>query len=140
MMDLLVYFARIFAVSLCAWGLYCLYLCVRIEKFIVKRYEQETDLLNTIYFREHATFTRYLPNFFSSALYTGHLLTFLWAWKFHKRRKPYRDIKDANEVIRYFSNQEIRWVKLFAISFVIIAAHGIVYFIFRSVWPEVFGR
>jgi hypothetical protein len=122
------------------WLIFGLYICIRIERFIVRRYEQETDLLDTVYFREHATFTRYLPDFFSSAIYTGHLLTFLWGWNFHRKRKPYRDIKDANEVIRYFSSQEIRWVKLFAISFVIIAAHGIVYFIFRSVWPEVFGR
>lgn len=139
-MDFIEHFAQVFAVSLCVWGLYCLYCSIRIERFIVKRYEQETDLLNTVYFREHAIFTRYIPDFFSSALYAGHLLTFLWGWNFHRKRKPYRDIKDANEVIRHFSNREIRWVKWFAISFLIVATHGIMYYVFRFIWPEVFSR
>jgi hypothetical protein len=43
--------------------------------FIVKRYEQQTSLLDTVFFKEHATFTRYIPDFFSSAM--------IWAPQHH---------------------------------------------------------
>jgi hypothetical protein len=78
----------ILSTSACLWLLFNIYLIIRIERFIVKRYEQETDLLDTVYFREHATFTRILPNLFSSALYTAHLLTFIWCWNFFKKENP----------------------------------------------------
>jgi exosortase/archaeosortase len=39
--------AGIWGLSLCLWGLFNIYTIFRIERFIVKRYEQETDLLNT---------------------------------------------------------------------------------------------
>lgn len=54
----------LFALSGGFWLLFSFYTSFRIRRFIVKRYEQETDLLNSIYFKEHATFTRYLPIFF----------------------------------------------------------------------------
>ena len=54
----------LWGISLCASGLFGLYISIRIERFIVKRYEEETDLLNTVFFREHATFTRSIPDFF----------------------------------------------------------------------------
>jgi len=130
----------LFAFSGCFWLLFGLYISIRIQRFIVKRYEDETSLLNAVYFKEHATFTRYLPGFFSSALYTSHLLTFLWGWTYFRKRKAYRDIKNAKDVIRHFSTQEIRWVKWFVIIGIILTIHGIAYYIFRSVWPEVFTR
>jgi hypothetical protein len=132
------YLKRIWSISGAFWLLFCIYIIIRIERFIVKRYEQETDLLDRVYFREHATFTRSVPNFFSSALYMSHLLTFIWGWNYFRKKKPYRDIKEANEVIRYFSPREIRWVKWFAISCLIITIHGIVYYVFQFIWPEVF--
>ena len=110
------YFAQIFAVSLCAWGLFGLYISIRIERFIVKRYEQETGLLNTVYFKEHITFIRYLPDFFSSVTYTTHLLMCVWGWRLYAKRKPFRDIKDPYTIIQNFSGKEIRLVKWFAIS------------------------
>ncbi len=121
------------------WALFGLYICIRIERFIVKRYERETDLLNTVYFKEHATFTRSIPDFFSSALYTAHLLTFIWGWNTFKKRKVYRDIKEADDVIRHFSNKEIRLAKWFAISGLIFIIHCIAYYCFKSTWPEVFN-
>lgn len=129
----------ILSISACLWGLFCLYISIRIERFIVKRYEQETDLLNITYFKDHATFTRYIPNFFSSAIYTSHLLTFIWGWNYFRKKKPYRDISKADDVIRNFSNQELRWAKWFAICCLIIAIHVAAYFIFKSIWPEVFN-
>jgi hypothetical protein len=134
------YFAQIFAVSLCAWGLFGLYISIRIERFIVKRYEEETDLLNTIFFREHATFTRYIPDFFSSAMYASHLLMCVWGWWLYEKRKVFRDIEDPSFIIKHFSRKEIGRVKWFAISCLIVALHGVAYCIFRSIWPEVFSR
>lgn len=128
----------LFAISLCSWGLYGLYISIKIERFIVKRYEQETDLLDTVFFREHATFTRYIPDFFSSALYTSHLLMCLWGWGFYKNRKMYRDINNSETVTRHFSDKEIRLAKWFAISGLMFIIHGVAYFIFKSIWPEVF--
>jgi hypothetical protein len=138
-MTSLDYFIGFWGISLCFWGLFGLYISIRIERFIVKRYEQETDLLNTIYFKEHATFTRSMPNFFSSAIYTSHLLTFIWGWKYFRKKKPYRDIKKADDVIRNFSNQELRWAKWFVICCLIIAIHGAAYYTFQVLWPEVFN-
>jgi hypothetical protein len=136
--DTIKLFLELISASGCFWLLFAFYNSFRIRKFIIKRYEQETDLLDSIYFKKHATFTRYLPNFFSSALYISHLITFLWGWNYFKKRKAYRDIEDANEVIRHFSNQEIRRVKWFAINGAIFIAHGIAYLIFLTIWPEVF--
>jgi len=138
-MDSTERFAQIFAVSLGAWGIFGLYISIRIERFIVKRYEQETDLLDTVFFREHATFTRYIPDFFSSAMYTSHLLMCVWGWWLYEKRKMFRDIKDPFFVIQHFSRKEIRRVKWFAISCLIVALHGIAYLIFRSIWPEAFN-
>jgi exosortase/archaeosortase len=130
----------IWGISLCAWGIFGLYTSIRIERFIVKRYEEETDLLNTIFFKEHATFTRYIPDFFSSAMYTSHLLMCLWGWWLYAKRRVFRDIKDPFVIIQHFSIREIRRVKWFAISCLVVALHGVAYFLFRSIWPEIFGH
>jgi hypothetical protein len=122
------------------WLLFGLYISIRIEGFIVKRYEEETDLLNTVFFREHATFTRYIPDFFSSAMYASHLLMCVWGWWLYAKRKVFRDIKDPFFVIQHFSPKEIRRVKWFAISCLIVVLHVIAFLIFRSIWPEVFSR
>lgn len=119
--------------------IYCLYISIRIERFIVKRYEQETELLDTVFFREHATFTRYIPDFFSSAMYTSHLLMCLWGWRFYKNRKMYRDIDNPEIITHHFSKKEIRQAKWFAISGLMFAIHGVLYYVFRLIWPEVFN-
>ena len=120
----------IWGLSLCIWGIFSLFISFRIQKFIVKRYEQETNLLDTIYFQEHATFTRYIPNFFSSAMYTAHLITFIWGWKTFRKRKAYRDLKtkEADYVLKHFSDKEIRLVKTFIFSSLIVIIHGIIYY------------
>jgi len=133
-------FINLFAFSGGFWLLFAVYTSFRIRKFIVKRYEQETDLLTAVYFQEHATFTRALPGFFSSPLYIAHLTTFVWGWNYCKKRKAYRDIKNAEDVTKHFSEKEIWRVKWFTINGLILIAHGVAYYIFRSIWPEVFGR
>jgi hypothetical protein len=129
----------LWGISGCFWLLFGLYISIRIERFIVKRYEQETDLLDTVFFREHATFSRYLPNLLSSTMYTTHLLMCVWGWWLYAKTKPFRDIENPYIVIRHFSNREIRWAKWFALSCTILAIHGVAYLIFRSIWPDVFN-
>ena len=133
------FIAGIWGLSLCSWGIYGLYIAIRIERFIVKRYEHETNLLETVFFKEHATFTRYIPDFFSSAMYSSHLLMCLWGWRIYRNRKMYRDIDSPEIVTRHFSAKETRQVKWFAISGLIVVIHGIAYYIFRSIWPDVFS-
>ena len=130
----------LFAFSGGFWLIFGLYISVCIERFIVKRYEEETDLLNSVFFREHATFTRHIPDFFSSAMYTSHLLMCVWGWRLYAKKKIFRDIKDPFSVIQHFSQKEIRRAKWFAISCLVVALHGVAFLIFRSIWPEVFGR
>lgn len=130
----------LFALSGGFWLLFAFYTSFRIRSFIIKRYEQETDILNTVFFKEHASFTRYLPDLFSSVTYTTHLLMCVWGWRIYSKRKVFRDVQDPNFVIQHFSSKEIRRVKWFAINGAVLVAHGIAYFIFRSRWPEVFSR
>jgi hypothetical protein len=137
-MTLVDHLAGIWATSCGFWVIYGLYISIRIERFIVKRYEQQTNLLDTVFFREHATFTRYIPDFFSSAMYTSHLLMCVWGWGFYKNRKMYRDIDSAETITGHFSAKEIRQAKCFAISGLIFIIHGIAYYIFKLIWPEVF--
>jgi hypothetical protein len=40
----------ILSISACLWLLYCFYITIKIKRFIVKRYEQDTNLLDTIFF------------------------------------------------------------------------------------------
>ncbi len=143
--DSFKFFIEIFSVSFGIWMILGLYVAFRIERFIVKRYEKETGLGQTRYFKEQMPFARSIPDFFSSALYTAHLLLFVWGWKIvkfikEKRRKVkyYDDIDSPEDVIQYFSRKEIRRVKTFAIIGFIVIAHGIAFFIFKSIWPEVF--
>ena len=135
----------ILATSACSWGLFCLYIIIRIERFIVKRYEIETDLGRTVFFTQHMPFAKHMPNFFSSSLYCGHLLSFVWGWKFIKfvkEKRPkvtyFSDIDSPQFVTRHFSTKEIRRVKLAAIIGLILFLHGIAYYIFKFIWPEVF--
>ena len=125
----------LFGVSGGFWIIYGLYISFRIQRFIVKRYETETDLLDTIAFKEHATFTRYLPPFFSSAMYTGHLLIFLWGWRISHNKKAFRDIDNPTKVLRHFSEDELRRVKMFGISSIILVLHMIALYIIDYVLP-----
>jgi hypothetical protein len=136
----------LFAISLCLWGLLTLFTGLSIQRFIVKRYEKETDLAQTIYFTQLMPFTKYMPNFFSAPLYTGHLLSFVWGWRFvrfvkEKRKKVYYydDINTPEEITRHFSGKEIRRVKCFAILGFIVVGHIVAYYMFQLIWPEVFN-
>jgi hypothetical protein len=116
MNDSIELFSEIFALSGCSWALFGLYTIFRVQWFIVKRYEQETKLLDTVFFKEHLTFSKYAPNFFSSAFYGAHLLMCVWGWWLYGKRKIFRDIEDPQYVTQHFSKKEIRHVKWVIIS------------------------
>ncbi|MGD8836882.1 MAG: hypothetical protein PVJ19_18205 [Desulfobacteraceae bacterium] len=128
----------LYAISGGFWLLFCLYSIFSIKKFIVKRYESETKLMDTIFFREHFTFYKYQPDFFSSGLYTAHLLMCVWAWWFYGKRKIFRDIANPEIVTRHFTNKEICRVKRVGIIGGICLLHVFGILFFKSIWPEVF--
>jgi hypothetical protein len=132
------FFLFVFGLSGGFWMIYCFYVSLRIEWFIVKRYEIETDLMDAIFFKEHATFTRALPAFFSSALYMGHLLMLLWGWRIYNNKKAFRDIDNPSKVLRHFSDNELRRVKMCVISFAIFTFHIIAAYTLKLCRPELF--
>lgn len=125
-----------FGLSCGFWLIFSLYCIFSIKKFLVKRYEQETDLLNTVYFKEHVTFSRYLHDFHSSAVYACHLLMCAWGWRFYSKRKSFRDIDNPEFVTRHFTPNEISRVKRTMISVGIVVLHGVIYFALRAIQPE----
>ena len=144
-MSALDHLKGILCLSACSWTIFGLYMALSIQRFIVKRYQEETDLSRTYFFSRHMPFARHLPNFFSSPLYSSHLLMFVWGWKFvkfvkekRKNVKYYDDIIGPEEITRYFSRKEIRRVKISTIVYLIIIAHVIAYYIFGLIWPNVF--
>lgn len=127
------------ALSFCSWLIYAFYITLRVQWFIVKRYEVETDLIDTIFFKEHATFTRIAPSFFSSTMYTVHLLMCLWGWSFFRKKKVFRDVDNPLKVLNNFSSAELLKVKRSAIGTLVVILHGIAYFAFKYKWPVIFG-
>jgi hypothetical protein len=81
-----------------------------------------------------------MPNFFSAGFFGTHLMMCVWGWRFFGKRKVFSDIDDPDQVIRHFSRKEIRRVKWVLASGFILFAHGIAFYIFRFIWPEVFSR
>ena len=129
----------LFAFSFGFWLIYGFYTIIGVQLFIVKRYEEETDLLNTVFFKEHVSFARYLPDYFSSIMYTGHLMMCLWGWWLYKNRKIFRDIDNPEIVTQHFSTKEIHKVKRLSISLIAVCIHAAIYFVGSFIWPEVFN-
>jgi len=117
------------------WIIYVLYTAIRIQWFIVKRYEIETDLMESIFFKEHATFTCVVPPFFSSAMYTAHLLMCLWGWRIFCNKKVFRDVDNPSKVLCHFTENELRRVKKYGISSIILVLHMIALYIIDYVMP-----
>ena len=127
-----------FAFSACFWTLFYLFSNLRIKKFIVSRYKEETNLTRTAFFRNHVPFVLYLPDFISAGFFGSHLMMCVWGWRIFGQRKAFKDINDPNDVICHFSKKEIQRVKWVLISGLVFFGHGIAYFIFRLIWPEAF--
>ena len=130
--------ANIITISACFSALIFLYFSIRINLFIGNRYEQETEILDTIYFREHANFTRLLPRMVSSPLYAAHLLSIIWMWDYCRKKKPYRDLEQREEILHLFSNKEIIYTKWFAISGLIIFIHVLIILAADLLSPDMF--
>ena len=133
----------LFAFSGCLWLLFLIYESVRIRLFIVKRYEEETKLRETRYFKEQLTFIGYCPAFIRSAMYTFHLLSFAWGWNLIKKIKKkvsyYDDIESPEYVTHNFSRKEIRQVMFCTLSELVLVLHAITYLAFKFTLPEVFN-
>ena len=123
-------FLDVFAISACIWLLVFLAVVIVVTRFIVKRYEDETDLLSSVFFKEHATFTRMLPGFFSSAIYSFHLAVSCWGWKIYSEKKLFRDVEDPRLIYEKFSANEIRLVKWLLIIGVIMSVHLTFFYIY----------
>ncbi len=139
MIDSVKLFVELFSLSGCFWILLYLFSNFQIKGFIVRRYKEETDLTRTVFFTDHVPFVLYFPDFFSAGFFGTHLMMCVWGWRFFGKRKVFRDIENPDFVIRHFSGKEIRRVKWVLISSFILFGHGIAYFVFRSIWPEVFS-
>ena len=118
-------FFDIIALSGCFWIIFVLYTAIRIQYFIVQRYEIETDLMEMNFFKEHATFTRAVPPFFSSAMYTAHLLICHCGWRIFHNKKAFKDVDNPAKVTRHFSEGELKRVKIYGISCIILILHMI---------------
>jgi hypothetical protein len=141
-------FSDHFALSFGFWMLYTLYTSFRIKLFIIKRYEKETNLSQTKYFKEWMPWTKHMPSFLKSVHYASHLWTFCSFRKNNnsdkilkkiRKNKMYDDILTPEQVTRHFSQKEIRRLKKYMVFAVISGIHAIAYFIFRFIWPEAFG-
>ena len=129
-------FISFFWLSGCFWLFFNLYIILRVSNFIVKRYEVETNLLETAMFRKHATFTRHLPDFYSSAFYSAHLMMCTWGWIFWKNRKVFKDIDDPKIITDSFSKKEILTVKIQGLSNAIFMIHLAAYYALQYYFPE----
>lgn len=134
----------IYSISACTWLLFGIYLILSVQKFIVKRYEQETKLSETKFFYDYLKFTKHLPSFFRSSIYSCHLILFVLGWnivkksKEKKRIRHYDDIEAPEDVLQYFSKKEIQRVKFTFLALIIITAHLIGMDVLEWIWPGIF--
>lgn len=115
------------------WIILCLMIHFLVMRFIVPRYEKETNLGDTIFFTERMPITRYLPAFWSSIGYAAHLLFCLRLWKWRKKFKGsifLRDLGNAEQVTGHFSKKEIWLVYLDVISLIIGTIHMFFLYLF----------
>ena len=146
-MTVLDHINGIFSISFCFWLIYTLYITIRVRLFIIKRYEQETKLSQTKFFRERAPWAPYFPALLRSQFYSSHLWKFVVYWnndRFAREKKKgtiaiYDDIATPGHIISHFSIKEIKLVKRVAYVLLLLALHGIVFSGFQMIWPETFS-
>ncbi len=122
-MSQLEFIKFVFGLSGCTWMLIWLFVHLSVMRFIVPRYEEETGLIDTVYFKKLMPFAKYIPSFWSSIFYIVHLANFMWFWRWIQHSKIYRDIDCAEEITGKFSAKEIRRVKLQIVSIIIAGIH-----------------
>lgn len=126
MMETIDHLRGIFFLSAGFWIIVSFAMVLLVKSFIVDRYENQTNLLSTIYFKNHLNFVRAMPGFLSSALYSGHLIAIVWGWRFFGDKKIFSDINSPEDVLQYFSQSELRKVKATTLSGVVLLAHFVV--------------
>jgi hypothetical protein len=146
MNDSIKLIVELFSLSGCFWILFYLYSNRVIQGFIVKRYVEETELSNTLFFHKHATFIKNLPDFLSAGFYATHLMAFVWGWgfiQFIKKKRPnisyFNDITHPGDVTMHFSKQEIAKAKRLLISGIIFFLHILIYSVCIVGFPEMFN-
>ena len=138
-MTPLEHLAGLLGISLGFWLLFCFYSIFSIKRFIVNRYEKESNLTDTIFFKEHFPFYKYQPKFFVCGLYATHLLICVWGWRVYGKRKIFRDIQYPEEITGNFSINEIRRAKRVVIVVGVVIAHCIAIYLFGWIWPDSFA-
>lgn len=134
-MTLTEYLIGFWSLSCGFWMLFYLISNLSASGFLSKRYRLETNLLNTVFFKKHATFIEFLPNFIAGGFFATHLVMCTWGWRFYGKKKMFCDIKDPQYVTQHFSIKEIWRAKIVLLSGVICFTHLLVYFLLRIVWP-----
>jgi len=138
-MSTIDHIAGIWSIGTAFSMLFYLYCNLSIAGFIVRRYKLETQLSDTVCFRDHATFIRYLPTFLAGGFYATHLMICLWGWRIYGHRKAFKDIKNPEEVTQHFTVKEIRRIKRLLISSLIAVFHAVAFVFFKILWPEQFA-
>jgi len=131
-------FTELFCLSAFFWGLLWLFVHLSVMRFIVPRYEKETGLIDTIYFKKLMPFAEHIPSFWSSIFYIVHLAFCLWSWRWIQHSKILKDIDSAEDVIGHFSVKEIRRIKLQIVSLIIVGSHFFAFPIIKWKWPGAF--
>lgn len=132
------FFMELFSLSGCFWIIFYLYANYAVRGFIVKRYIQETELCNTLFFKKYACFITKLPDFLSAGFYATHLIIFVWGWgfvKYIKAKRPnisyFDDIARPEYVTRHFTVREIAKAKMLLLSGIVFLLHVLIYFIIK---------
>lgn len=129
-------FLGLFSLSSCFWLLLYLYSNISIKDFIVSRYKSETNLIDTAFFKKHATFIRDLPDFLSAGFFGTHLLMCVWGWRIYGNKKMFEDIETPNYVTQHFSAKEIRRTKKMFSSGLIFFLHAMLYLLLKIFWSD----
>jgi hypothetical protein len=114
---------KIYLISACIWMLVWVLAHLSVMRFIVSRYEEETGLIDTVYFKKLMPFARNLPSLWSSVFYYMHLLFFFWLWRWIQNAELFNDIDNREQVTGKFSKKEIWLVNLDLASMILAAIH-----------------
>ncbi|MFH1154217.1 MAG: hypothetical protein V1793_10400 [Pseudomonadota bacterium] len=105
--------------------------------FIPKRYEEETDLANLIYFKEHMPIRQYLPRFWAASLYLGHYWACRYFWRWIRNGKPFRDLHDPEHVLKCFSNSERALMDLTLFIYALLFLNMAIFLLIKYYWPGI---
>lgn len=102
----------------------CLFMIFIVQsRYIVKRYEEETDLGQNKYFK-HGIYLNFLPSIFKPVFYSAHLFAaMILNDRIMKKHPAFIDAPSREEILSYFSRKE-------RILTIISSASCLLFFIF----------